>query len=350
MRLKYAVSMTEGRGTTDASQMTLGRHILESQRQHQAARGELSVLLLQIAFAGKIFSHALRRAAFAGRLGPTGEENVQGEETMKLDAFGNDVIVEAFARTELVSAIVSEEMDEPRQMAGGPNASYILCIDPLDGSSNSDVNGVVATIFGIYRPSKATPPAGASDLRSGRDQVAAGYIMYGPSTVLVYTTGHGVDGFTLDHDVGEFILTHPQLQCPERGRYYSANVGHLHEWPDAVQSYVSHLTTDRERPHSLRYSGALVADLHRCLIDGGVYFYPADRQYATGKLRLLYECAPLAFIAEQAGGAATTGTSVVMDVPIEAPHQRVPIAIGSREEVLAFDRFSAEGRGEELAG
>jgi len=332
--------MTDPRGTTDASRMTLSRHILEAQRQHPEAHGELSVLLLQIAFAGKIFSHALRRAAFAGRLGVTGEQNVQGEQTKKLDAFGNDVIVEAFARTELVAAIVSEEMDEPRQMAGGPTASYILCIDPLDGSSNSDVNGVVATIFGVYRPASGQPPARTADLRSGRDQVAAGYIMYGPSTVLVYTTGNGVDGFTLDHDLGEFILTHPQLRCPERGPYYSANVGNLHDWSEPVRAYVTHLAADVERPHSLRYTGALVADLHRCLIDGGVYLYPADRHYATGKLRLLYECAPLAFIAEQAGGAATTGSTAVMDVSIEAPHQRVPLAIGSREEVRAFERFS----------
>jgi fructose-1,6-bisphosphatase I len=332
--------MTDGRqGTTDASRMTLSRHILEVQRRHPEAHGELSVLLLQIAFAGKIFSHALRRAAFSGRLGVTGEQNVQGEATKKLDAFGNDVLVEAFARTELVAALVSEEMDEPRQLAGGAHASYILCIDPLDGSSNSDVNGVVATIFGVYRPAKHAPPAHTADLRSGRDQVAAGYIMYGPSTVLVYTTGDGVDGFTLDHDLGEFVLTHPRLRCPERGPYYSANVGNLHEWDAPVQAYVGALATDPARPHSLRYTGALVADLHRCLIDGGVYLYPGDRRYPNGKLRLLYECAPLAFIAEQAGGAATTGTADVMDVPIEAPHQRVPFAIGSREEVRAFQAW-----------
>jgi fructose-1,6-bisphosphatase I len=231
-------------------------------------------------------------------------------------------------------------MDEPRQLAGGAHASYILCIDPLDGSSNSDVNGVVATIFGVYRPAKHAPPAHTADLRSGRDQVAAGYIMYGPSTVLVYTTGDGVDGFTLDHDLGEFVLTHPRLRCPERGPYYSANVGNLHEWDAPVQAYVGALATDPARPHSLRYTGALVADLHRCLIDGGVYLYPGDRRYPNGKLRLLYECAPLAFIAEQAGGAATTGTADVMDVPIEAPHQRVPLAIGSREEVRAFREWS----------
>lgn len=323
-------------GTTDASRMTLGRHILESQRQHPGARGELSVVLMQLAFAGKIFSHALRRAAFANQLGVTGERNIQGEETKKLDAFGNDVIVEAFARTELVAAIVSEELDEPHQLACGPSSSYILCIDPLDGSSNSDVNGVVATIFGIYRPDGGAPPVSVGDLRSGRDQVAAGYILYGPSTVLVYTTGDGVHGFTLDHDLGEFVLSHPNLRCPEQGRYYSANLAKLQEWPPAVQRYVAGLAGRTDAPRSLRYSGALVADLHRCLIDGGLYLYPGDRQHPNGKLRLLYECAPLAYVAEQAGGAATVGETAVLDMRIESPHQRVPLAIGSRAEVAAF--------------
>src|SRR5918996_3236642 len=186
--------------TASGARMTLARHIIESQRQHPRARGELSVVLLQLAFAGKIFSHALRRAAFTDELGATGERNVQGEATKKLDVFGNQTIVEAFARNELVAAIVSEEMDEPRQIACGTRASYVLCVDPLDGSSNSDVNGVVATIFGVYRPMRdAGGPATAEGLQSGRDQVAAGYIMFGPSTIFVYTTGRGGDGFSLEH-------------------------------------------------------------------------------------------------------------------------------------------------------
>lgn len=326
-------------GRTDASRVTLGRHVIEMQRQHPGARGELSVLLLQLAFAGKIFSHALRRAAFADRLGSTGGQNVQGEASKKLDDFGNDVILEAFARTELVSAIVSEEMDEPHQLAGGSQASYVLCVDPLDGSSNSDVNGSVATIFGIFRPSAQAGAARVQDVRSGRDQVAAGYIMYGPSTMLVYTTGAGVHGFTLDHDVGEFVLTHPGMRCPEQGPYYSANIGKAGQWDPAVRAYVDALTGP-DSPHSLRYTGAFVADLHRCLIDGGVYFYPADGEYRSGKLRLAYECAPMAFVVEQAGGAATTGAARVMDVPMDAPHQRVPLAIGSRTEVELYERFS----------
>jgi fructose-1,6-bisphosphatase I len=289
--------------------MTLSRHILESQRQQPRARGELSVVLLQLAFAGKIFSHALRRSALDRRLGPTGERNVQGEATKKLDLFGNATIVEAFARSELVAALVSEEMDEPRQIACGRRASYVLCVDPLDGSSNSDVNGVVATIFGVYRPARdAGNAATVERLQSGRDQVAAGYIMYGPSTSFVYTTRGGVHGFTLDHDIGEFLLTHPHLQCPPRGPYYGANLANLQDWDAGVQEYIRHLTAG-DRVYSLRYSGA-----------------------------------PLAFVLEQAGGAATTGASAVLDTPFESIHQRVPFAAGSRDEVATFERFIRDRR------
>jgi len=328
-----------------ASGMTLGRHIVECQRQHPRARGELSLLLMQMAFAGKIFSHALLRSALDGRLGPTGDRNVQGEATKKLDVFGNDTIVEAFARSELVAALVSEEMDEPRQVACGTRASYVLCVDPLDGSSNSDVNGVVATIFGVYRPAREVGAAAAvADVRSGRDQVAAGYIMYGPSTSFVYTTGNGVHGFTLDHDIGEFLLTHPNIQCPPQGAYYSANLANVRDWDDGVQEYIRHLTADGDRAYSLRYSGALVADVHRSLLEGGIYLYPAVRHHAGGKLRLAYECAPLAFVLEQAGGAASTGTSAVLDTPFDSIHQRVPFAAGSRDEVATFERFIRDHR------
>lgn len=329
----------------DSGAMTLSRHILESQRQAPRARGELSVVLLQLAFAGKIFSHALRRSALDGRLGPTGDRNVQGEATKRLDVFGNDTIVEAFARSELVAAIVSEELDEPREIACGEQASYVLCVDPLDGSSNSDINGVVATIFGVYRPRRdhgAT--ATVARMRSGRDQVATGYIMYGPSTIFVYTTGSGVHGFTLDHDIGEFLLTHPQIECPPHGPYYAADLANVHDWDTGAQEYVRHLAAGRDRTYSLRYSGALVADVHRSLLEGGIYLYPADRQHSTGKLRLAYECAPLAFVLEQAGGAASTGASAVLDVPFESIHQRVPFAGGSRDEVATFERSIRDRR------
>lgn len=331
--------MTEHGPRPDGGWMTLARHILESQRQHARARGELSVVLLQLAFAGKIFSHALRGAALTGRLGTTGDRNVQGEATKKLDMFGNETILETFARNELVAAIVSEEMDEPHQVACGTRASYVLCVDPLDGSSNSDVNGVVATIFGVYRPPRDTgEPAAAARLRSGRDQVAAGYILYGPSTVFVYTTGTGVHGFTLDYDIGEFLLTHPDIRCPPRGSYYGANLANVRDWDLGAQAYMRQVAAGTGAAYSLRYSGALVADIHRSLLDGGIYLYPADRHHPDGKLRLAYECAPLAFVVEQAGGAASTGAGRVLDTPLASIHQRVPFVAGSRDEVAAFEQ------------
>jgi fructose-1,6-bisphosphatase I len=331
---------------TPAGAMTLGRHIIECGRHHPEATGELSVLLTQVAFAGKIFAHQLSRAALAGDLGPAGGTNVQGEAVKKLDVMGNRTIIEAFAHTRLVSAIVSEEEDEPHQVASGSDASYILCVDPLDGSSNSDVNGVVGTIFGIYRIGPPADAAGASEavagLRgTGRAQVAAGYIMYGPSAVFVYTTGEGVNGFTLDRDIGEFMLTHADIRCPVEGRYYSVNAAAAREWPAATREYLASLGGEagRARGYSHRYTGALVADVHRALVEGGTYFYPPDRAHPDGKLRLLYECAPLAMVVEQAGGRATTGGTCVLDVPIASIHQRVPLAIGSRVEIERYEEF-----------
>lgn len=334
-------------GRTDGSAITLDRHVLATQRRHSGARGELSMLLLQLAFSGKILSHAVRRAALAGHVGLVGTRNAGGEEVKKLDAFANDVLVEAFARTELVGELISEELDEPRSIGGSPDASYVLCIDPLDGSSNSDVNGAVASIFGLYRPGERSgTAASAADIRSGRDLAAAGYILYGPSTVMVYTTGAGVDGFTLNHDIGEFVLTHPRMRCPEQGEYFAANIGKREEWADGVRAFMDSLSGPGSQ-RSLRYTGALVADFHRCLLDGGIYFYPADRKNPDGKLRLLYECAPLGFIAEQAGGAASTGASPVLDIPVEAIHQRVPLAIGSLRDVRTYERCASGGRSAE---
>jgi fructose-1,6-bisphosphatase I len=327
--------------------VTLGRHIIECQRQHPQATGELSVLLTQVAYAGKIFAAELRRAALVDGLGLTGDVNVQGEATKKLDVFGNRTIMEAFAQTKLVAAIVSEEEGEPRQMACGLHAKYLLAVDPLDGSSNSDVNGVVGTIFGIYRLPGAHDcgPAALPLPGTGREQVAAGYIMYGPSTVFVYTTGLGLDGFTLDHDIGEFVLTHPRITCPSEGRYYSVNLAGAREWPARTEAYISSLNDPARRPreYSQRYAGAFVADMHRTLIEGGIYFYPADARHPDGKLRLMYECAPLAFVVEQAGGAATTGSRRILDVPITSIHQRAPLGIGSRADVERYQRFLETG-------
>jgi fructose-1,6-bisphosphatase I len=327
--------------------MTLARHVIEGQRQHPTAVGELSTLLMQLSFVGKIFSREMRRAALVGMLGLTGERNVQGEATKRLDVFGNETVVEAFAYTGLVAAIVSEEEDVAHHLSGGPEAKYILCVDPLDGSSNSDINGAVGTIFGIYRRvTEDEHESNADLLRKGREQVAAGYVLYGPSTVFVYTTGNGVNGFTLDHDIGEFLLSHPDIQCPQRGHYYSANLGNAPDWHLNVQKYLNYLTEHDKatnRPYSLRYTGALVADLHRTLLEGGIYVYPADSKHEHGKLRLLYECAPLAFVVEQAGGCASTGAQRILDVEADSIHQRVPFAIGSAGDMAVYEKFVRDG-------
>jgi fructose-1,6-bisphosphatase I len=219
-------------------------------------------------------------------------------------------------------------------------------MDPLDGSSNTDINGSVGTIFGVYRRT-GDPDIAAEFRRRGAEQVFAGYIMYSTSTLLVYTMGHGVYGFTLDRDLGEFLLSHDNIQCPTRGKAYSSNVAHLPEWSPNIQRYIAYLNEHdpaTHRPYSLRYTGALVADLHRCLVEGGLYFYPPDPGHRQGKLRLLYECAPLAFIVENAGGAATNGVQRILDVQGDSIHQRSPLAIGSKEDVELYDRFFIDGR------
>lgn len=327
--------------------ITLARHLVEREQRHLKDEGELAALLTQVGYVGKILAREMRRAALVGQLGLTGEKNVTGDAQKKLDLFGNDTVVEAFAETGLVAAIVSEEMDEPRHMAGGKEAKYLLCVDPLDGSSNTDINGPVGTIFGIYRRLTVGRRESPEDLlRKGSEQVAAGYMMYGPSTVLVYTCGNGVNGFTLDHDLGEFLLSHEKIRCPERGHYYSGNLGYYHLWHPNIQGFVDYLTDHdpaTHRPYSLRYTGALVADVHRSLLDGGLYFYPADAGHENGKLRLLYECAPLAFIVEQAGGRASTGGERILDVQAESIHQRSPLVIGSREDVALYENFFRKG-------
>jgi fructose-1,6-bisphosphatase I len=328
--------------------ITLSRHILEEGQKHPGLAGQLSMLLAQITFAAKTLSREISRAALVGRLGLVGEKNPTGDAQKKLDVFSNETVIEAFANTGLVAALVSEELDEIVCLVGAKDAKYILCIDPLDGSSNTDINGAVGTIFGIYQR-KSSACLGTADefLRKGSEQVAAGYVMYGTSTVLVYTIGHGVYGFTLDRDLGEFLLSHENIRCPVRGRTYSANLAHHQDWHTGIQQLIKYLTErdpDTNRPYSLRYTGALVADLHRSLIKGGLYFYPADAGHKDGKLRLLYECAPLAFIVEHAGGRASAGTQRILDIQAESIHQRVPLAIGSAEDVLLYEKFlSGEG-------
>src|SRR5581483_8396304 len=225
------------------------------------------------------------------------------------DVCGSETLLDAFSSTGLVNTMVSEELEDLIPLQGGENSNYIMCCDPVDGSSNTDINGALGTIFGFW---PRIPRASLSEnvLRRGSEQILSGYIMYSTSTLLVYATAHGVHGFTLDRELGEFLLSHENIRCPKRGRYYSANVGRSHEWSAGVRNYLQWITDDDKatnRPYSLRYTGALVADLHRSLIEGGLYFYPADPDHPEGKLRLLYECAPLGYIMEKAGGRASTG-------------------------------------------
>ncbi len=327
--------------------MSLNRFILQEGADDSDGGLELASLVAQMAFAAKGIAREMRRAALVGMLGLVGEKNPTGDAQKKLDVFANDVVIEAFEESGLVAAIVSEEVEELRHVACTGKARYILCTDPLDGSSNTDINGAVGTIFSFYRRSRT----GSCDeidaeLRSGLKLVAAGYVMYGPGTILVYSSGSGVNGFTLDHDIGEFLLSHGGIRCPARGRIYSANLGRYHEWDPNIRRFADYLTErdpDSARPYSLRYVGALVADFHRNLLEGGIYFYPADVKNKAGKLRLLYECAPLAFVINQAGGRASDGRMPILEIRPESIHQRVPLVIGSPEEVSLYERFIAKG-------
>lgn len=328
--------------------VTLNRHIIEEEQRHPAMAGELSELLVQLGFAAKILAREIGRAALVGKLGLVGEKNATGDSQKKLDVFANDTVVEAFAQTGLVAGIISEELDEVKEISCESKARYILCTDPLDGSSNTDINGALGTIFGIYRRSSTC----ACDVQGeilGRtaEQAAAGYVMYGTSTVLAYTCGHGVHGFTLDRELGEFLLSHEDIRCPTRGRTYSANVARAADWDPGIRRFIEYVNqSDRAsgRPYSLRYTGALVADIHRSLVEGGIYFYPADPGHPDGKLRLLYECAPLACLVEAAGGRASTGRQRILDIRAKTIHQRVPLAIGSTEDVALYERFLTDGR------
>ena len=324
---------------------TLTRHLVEEGGWRNDGAGDLRALLEPMALAGKVIAREVDQAALAGKLGLAGEQNATGDMQKKLDIIGNETVMDAFSSCGVVAGIASEELEEPVVMSTSDDARHLLCTDPLDGSSNTDVNAPLGTIFGILRRHREGELSGEEFLQPGSELVCAGYVLYGTSTLLVYTVGAGVHGFTLDRGVGEFVLSHHDIRCPEAGKIYSANVGRHKEWGAGVRQYLDHVTEKDKptgRPHSLRYTGALVADLHRCLLDGGMYLYPGDPGSPNGKLRLLYECAPLACVAEQAGGAASTGRGRLLDVVPEGIHQRTPIAIGSAENVALYERFMAE--------
>ena len=326
--------------------ITLTRHILMQQQQHPRATGEFSILLSQIALAAKRISRRLRVAGLTDALGAKDEINVQGEIVQKLDEISNDAFLESFAYGELVSDMVSEEMDQPAQILGNADkGKYVVFVDPLDGSSNIDVDVTIGSIFSIHRR-----PAGSGDTLKkalhlkGRDQVAAGYALYGPNTMLIYTAGAGVHGFTLDPGIGDFFLSHENIHIPRRGSTYSINEGRRNDWFPETRHYIEYLQQkdkDSGRPYSGRYVGSFVADFHRTMLKGGIFMYPADPKNTNGKLRLMYEAAPMALVIEQAGGRASNGRQPILDLVPEALHQRTPLLIGSAEDVETAESFYA---------
>ncbi len=309
--------------------VTLDRFIKRNQEAFPFATGELSQLLRDIAIAAKIVNREINKAGLVDVTGAIGTSNIQGEVQQKLDMIAHIRFMRALRNGGEVAGIVSEE-EENIVMTGNDDARYVVAIDPLDGSSNIDVNVSIGTIFSIYRRlSPVGTQVNMDDfLQGGEAQVAAGYVLYGSSTVLVYTTGHGVNGFTYESSLGEFFLSYPTIQIPENGSIYSINDGNALDFPEAITHY---LDTCRTRRYSSRYIGSLVGDFHRNLLKGGIYFYPPTAKTPHGKLRLLYECYPLAFIVEQAGGLATDGNQRIMDVEIRNLHQRSPLCIGSRQ-------------------
>ena len=328
---------------------TLGEFIIENQASFPYSSGELSRLINSIRLAAKVVNHEVNKAGLVDITGAAGETNVQGEDQQKLDVYANEKFIQTLTNREIVCGIASEEMENFITIAGqnGDHKNkYVVLMDPLDGSSNIDVNVSVGTIFSIYR--RVTPlgtPVQMEDfLQPGNKQVAAGYIVYGTSTMLVYTTGHGVNGFTLNPALGSWYLSHPNMKYPENGSIYSVNEGNYVHFPQGVKDYIKYCQEEKEdRPYTSRYIGSLVSDFHRNMIKGGIYFYPTSSKAPNGKLRLLYECNPMAYIAEQAGGKASDGYNRIMDILPEELHQRVPFFCGSKKMVEKAEEFMAGG-------
>ena len=327
--------------------VTIQRHIVEQERLYPKATGDFTGLLWDLTLAAKTISREVNKAGLADILGLTGEQNVHGEVVKKLDVYANERICKAMDHGGHLCIMASEENEDiipiPDEF---PKGKYVLLFDPLDGSSNIDANVSVGTIFSIHKRKTPGKEATIEDcLRKGAEQVAAGYIVYGSSTMMVYTTGSGVHGFTLDPSIGEFLLSHESIKIPSKGKIYSINEGNASTWDEGTKKYIAYLKESDQttgRPYSLRYIGSLVADFHRNLLYGGIFLYPADckdPKKPKPKLRLLYEAAPLAFIVEQAGGLASTGKERIMDIQATELHQKVPLIIGSKEDVLIYERF-----------
>ena len=335
---------------------TLGQFIIEKQADFPYAKGELSRLLRDIGIAAKIVNREVNKAGLADILGAAGTINVQGEGQQKLDVFANTQFISALTSGGECCIVATEEEDEfvPIDSPVSKNARYIVCIDPLDGSSNIDVNVAVGTIFSIYRRKSIGGVATLEDvLQKGTQQVAAGYVIYGSSTMLVYTTGKGVNGFTLDPSIGEFCLSHPNMKVPAAGNIYSLNEGNYVHFPEGVKKYLKYAQTQdiaTNRPYTSRYIGSMVADIHRNLIKGGIYIYPTTAGSPKGKLRLLYECNPMAFIVEQAGGVASDGFNRILDIEPTELHQRTAVFIGSSEMVKTAEELMKQYSSEQRAG
>ncbi len=328
-----------------SSVITIDRHIIEQERLYPEATGAFSNILYDIALAAKIISREVNKAGLIDILGGAGSTNVHGEAVKKLDVFAHDVIFKALDHTGHLCCMASEESEEILPIPDNfEQGNYVLLYDPLDGSSNIDANVSIGTIFSIHRKISAGTRGGLEDcLQPGHRQVAAGYVVYGSSTMLVYTTGAGVHGFTLDPSIGEFLLSHPDIRIPTPGqRIYSCNEGNYARWSPQQQRLIDHLKGldgENQKPFTSRYIGSLVADFHRNLLYGGLFMYPGDAKNPRGKLRLLYEAAPLAMICEQAGGRASDGQQDILDIQPEDLHQRVPLFLGTREFVDLAEQF-----------
>lgn len=324
---------------------TLGEFIIENQSEFQYSSGELSRLINSIRLAAKVVNHEVNKAGLVDIIGEAGDTNIQGEDQQKLDVFANDAFINTLTNREIVCGIASEEEEDFITIQGrnGQNDNkYVVLIDPLDGSSNIDVNVSVGTIFSIFR--RVTPPGTPVTLEDflqpGHRQVAAGYIIYGTSTMIVYSTGHGVNGFTLNPALGTYYLSHPNLSFPKTGNIYSVNEGNYVHFPQGIKDYIKYCQEEEEdRPYTSRYIGSLVSDVHRNMIKGGIYIYPNTAKDPNGKLRLLYECNPMAFLIEQAGGKATDGFRRILDIQPTTLHQRTPFIGGSACMVEKAESF-----------
>lgn len=324
---------------------TLGEFIIENQASFKYSSGELSSLLNSIRLAAKIVNHEVNKAGLVDIIGAAGDTNIQGEDQQKLDVYANEKFIQTLTKRNIVCGIASEEEDDYitiNSIDENHQNKYVVLIDPLDGSSNIDVNVSVGTIFSIYR--RVTPvgtPVTMDDfLQKGSQQVAAGYIIYGTSTMLVYTTGDGVNGFTLNPAIGSFYLSHPDMQYPEDGYIYSVNEGNYIQFPQGIKDYIKYCQKDEDdRPYTSRYIGSLVSDFHRNMIKGGIYMYPQSSKNPNGKLRLLYECNPMAFLAEQANGKASDGFTRILDIQPKELHERVPFICGSKNMVEKCESF-----------